>query len=263
VVWLFGRLHVRRQRAIIAYYAKSVFTRESASVILCLFHIILLRPFGLSSVFGETESNDMTQVVSNVIVKNFESIRPRKLLVASVLLAVQPITSASKRPQPRKTDILKVFQEGDEAPIIARLSLPRTHFSEILGLSYSKKKQGNSDVRFRSWWHQWGFIVRDQKSSPQIEVTWGCRPNDEQHKWIGAEDFVWAPKVLIQDSAQARFSAVSKAMWTQKGFTYNWLYLSLAFWWKQRKGNWDGRKHGHSEENKESSKFRLIGSLNI
>ena len=148
---MFGRLHVRRQRAIIAYYAKSVFTRESASVILCLSHIILLRPFGLSSVFGETESNDMTQVVSKVIVKDFESDRPRKLLVASVLLAVQSITSASKRPQPHKTDILKVFQEGDEAPVIARLSLPRTHFSEILGLSYSKKKQGNSGVRFRSW----------------------------------------------------------------------------------------------------------------
>ena len=93
----------------------------------------------------------MTQGPFLVMVKNFESDRPRKLRVASVSLAVQSITSASKRPQPRKTDILKVFQEGDEAPIIARLSLPRTHFSEILGLSYSKKKQGNSGVRFRSW----------------------------------------------------------------------------------------------------------------
>jgi len=95
------------------------------NLILCLSRIILLRPFGLSSVFGETESNDMTQgpfLVSKVFVKNFESDRPRKLLVASVSLAVQSITSASKRFQPRKTDILKVFQEGDEAPIIARLS---------------------------------------------------------------------------------------------------------------------------------------------
>ena len=72
--------------------------------------------------FGETESSDMTQGPFLVMVKNFESDRPRKLRVASVSLAVQSITSASKRPQPRKTDILKVFQEGNEAPIIARLS---------------------------------------------------------------------------------------------------------------------------------------------
>ena len=131
---MFGRLHVRRQRAIIAYYAKSVFTRESASVILCL---SLLRPFGLSSVFRETESNDMIQVVSNVIAKNFESDRPRKLLVASVLLAVQPITSASKRPQPRKTDILKVFQEGDEAPMVFITQNPL--FRDLRSILFQKK----------------------------------------------------------------------------------------------------------------------------
>jgi len=119
----------------------------------------------------------MTQVVSNVIVKNFESDRPRKLLVASVLLAVQPITSASKRPQPRKTDILKVFQEGDEAPIIARLSLPRTHFSEILGLSYSKKKTREFGCSFL----QLVASMRIHRPGPEIVAP------DRGHLGVSAE----------------------------------------------------------------------------
>jgi len=79
----------------------------------------------------------MIQVVSNVIAKNFESDRPRKLLVASVLLAVQPITSASKRPQPRKTDILKVFQEGDEAPMVFITQNPL--FRDLRSILFQKK----------------------------------------------------------------------------------------------------------------------------
>ena len=46
------------------------------NLILCLSRIILLRPFGLSSIFRETESNDMTQgpfLVSKVIVKKILS----------------------------------------------------------------------------------------------------------------------------------------------------------------------------------------------
>ena len=127
-------------------YAKSVFTRES-DLVFVSYHSATTLWFILRFRRNRIkwhDSGSFLSVESNCQ-KEFESIRPRKLLVASVSLAVQSMTSASKRPQPRKTDILKVFQEGNEAPIIARLSWP---------VYPIPKKQGNSGVLpagFRSW----------------------------------------------------------------------------------------------------------------